>query len=89
MQKFCFIKFSSQAPNPNTYSYTLQCLALEEGVLYGVGVVRSGWLRRGMHLEKYSSIRHDYYIFFLLTKFAENSQEVILKYLIKTFHASF
>jgi len=59
------------------------------GVLYGVGVVRSGWLRRGMHLEKYSSIRHDYYIFFLLTKFAENSQEVILKYLIKTFHASF
>lgn len=42
MQKFCFIKFSSQAPNPNTYSYTLQCLTLTHcaprGAYQGQGV---------------------------------------------------
>lgn len=36
MQKFCFIKFSSQAPNPNTYSYTLQCLTLTHCAQRGV-----------------------------------------------------
>lgn len=50
MQKFCFIKFSSQAPNPNTYSYTLQCLTLThcaQGGLLGEEGVESGGGTRG------------------------------------------
>lgn len=42
MQKFCFIKFSSQAPNPNTYSYTLQCLTLTHCAPEG-GARARGW----------------------------------------------
>lgn len=56
MQKFCFIKFSSQAPNPNTYSYTLQCLTLThcaQGGLQGeVGAALGGAAVHLLHRER-------------------------------------
>jgi len=68
MQKFCFIKFSSQAPNPNTYSYTLQCLTLTESAAAPRGVAKRarGWTRCGWGetkaLKSFSFLTRQYFM---------------------------
>jgi len=60
MQKFCFIKFSSQAPNPNTYSYTLQCLTLTESAARGG--VEEVWLGETNALKSFSFLTRQYFM---------------------------
>lgn len=67
MQKFCFIKFSSQAPNPNTYSYTLQCLTLTHCAHRGRGCSCSSssvreWQERWGALKSFSFLTRQYFM---------------------------